>query len=386
MTHAPRKGLRLATVSLAVILGAAAPSFAQQPAPAPTPEATPARGDARPGAGAEGPGGGLGRRLLRLQLQRDDPALRSFDVLHNTFSLSAAEVNFTKVPTADSRVGFRTDLLFGRAADLTAALRAGRRARQPGRRARRSTSTSSRPTRACSLGSSVQCRRRQVRDPDRDGGDRVAGQLELHAVDLFGYAIPFYHTGVRATVTGDARSSTLAGYLVNGWNNGIDIDGDKTFALGATLKPTGSLTWVGNYMVGQEAEDLDTRHLFDTTLTLVATSKLSFMGNFDYGKEGDVEWWGIAAYAKLQATPSWAVAARYEYLDDTKGGFMTFGTKAQTITVTSDHTIAGAFKARLEYRTDFADEDIFETDDGSFKGSQTTLTVGVVYSFGGGLF
>ena len=129
-------------------------------------------------------------------------------------------------------------------------------------------------------------------------------------------------------------------------------------------------------MVGKEAEDLDTRHIFDTTLTFAATEKLSLMGNFDYGKEGDVEWWGIAAYAKLQATPSWAVAARYEYLDDTKGGFMTFGTKAQTITVTSDHTIAGALKARLEYRTDFADEDIFETDDGSFEGSQTTLTVG----------
>jgi hypothetical protein len=179
---------------------------------------------------------------------------------------------------------------------------------------------------------------------------------------------------------------SLSGYLVNGWNNASEIDGGKTFAVGATLKPTASLTWVANYMVGKEAEDLDTRNLFDTTLTVTATPKLGLMGNFDYGKEGDVEWWGIAAYAKFQATPSWSVVGRYEYLDDTKGGFMTFGTKAQTITVTSDHTIAGALKARLEYRTDFADEDIFEKDDGSFTGSQTTLSVGVVYSFGAGLF
>jgi hypothetical protein len=99
-----------------------------------------------------------------------------------------------------------------------------------------------------------------------------------------------------------------------------------------------------------------------------------------------MKWWGVAAYARLQATPSWAVAARYEYLDDTEGGFMTFGTKAQSLTLTSDHTIAGALKARLEYRTDFAGEDIFEDDEGRPKGSQTTLTVGVVYSFGGGLF
>jgi hypothetical protein len=43
MTRASRKYcLRAATASLALILGAAAPSFAQQPAPVPTPEATPA--------------------------------------------------------------------------------------------------------------------------------------------------------------------------------------------------------------------------------------------------------------------------------------------------------------------------------------------------------
>jgi hypothetical protein len=107
------------------------------------------------------------------------------------------------------------------------------------------------------------------------------------------------------------------------------------------------------------------------------------MGNFDYGKEGDTKWWGLDAYAKLQANPNWAVVGRYEYLDDTKGGFMTFGTKAQSLTVTSDHLIAGGLKARLEYRTDFADDAIFPKDDGSKKKSQTTLTVGVVYVFGG---
>jgi hypothetical protein len=62
---------------------------------------------------------------------------------------------------------------------------------------------------------------------------------------------------------------------------------------------------------------------------------------------------------------------------------MTFGTKAQSITVTSDHLIAGALKARLEYRTDFADDAIFPKDDESSEKSQTTLTVGLVYSFGG---
>jgi len=107
------------------------------------------------------------------------------------------------------------------------------------------------------------------------------------------------------------------------------------------------------------------------------------MANFDYGKEGDVKWWGVAGYGKLQASDKWALVGRYEYLDDTEGGFMTFGTKAQSLTFTSDHLVAGGLKARLEYRTDFADEAIFDKSDGSSKKSQTTLTVGLVYGFGG---
>ncbi len=107
------------------------------------------------------------------------------------------------------------------------------------------------------------------------------------------------------------------------------------------------------------------------------------MANADYGKEGDVKWWGIAGYAKYQAMPNWALVGRYEYLDDTQGGFMTFGTKAKTVTITSDHLVAGGLKARLEYRTDFADDAIFPKDDGGKKKSETTLTVGLVYGFGG---
>jgi K+-transporting ATPase ATPase A chain len=52
---------------------------------------------------------------------------------------------------------------------------------------------------------------------------------------------------------------------------------------------------------------------------------LSLQANYDYGTEADTTWWGVAAYAKLQAKPSWALVARYEYLDDTDGGFMTIG-------------------------------------------------------------
>jgi hypothetical protein len=187
---------------------------------------------------------------------------------------------------------------------------------------------------------------------------------------------------VRATWNASGKVA-LAGYLVNGWNNSSEINGDKSLGVGLTLKPTGNLTWIVNDMFGKELADSDdTRNLFDTTLTW-AGSKVSVMGNFDYGTEGDASWWGLALYGKLQATPKWALVGRYEYADDSDGGFMTFGTKVQSFTVTSDHLIAGALKMRLEYRTDFADEAIFSKDNGLNEKSQTTLTVGLVYGFGG---
>jgi hypothetical protein len=79
---------------------------------------------------------------------------------------------------------------------------------------------------------------------------------------------------------------------------------------------------------------------------------------------------------------SWWLAGRYEWVDD-PDGFMTIGQKTQAITLTSDHVIAGAFRVRFEYRTDFTKGPYFPSDDGTLKTSQTTLGVGVLYRFNG---
>jgi hypothetical protein len=62
---------------------------------------------------------------------------------------------------------------------------------------------------------------------------------------------------------------------------------------------------------------------------------------------------------------------------------MTLAAKGQSLTLTSDHLVAGALRARFEYRTDFASEPIFPHENGSQQKTQTTLTVGLVYSFAG---
>lgn len=363
MTCVHRLSRRVAVLAGAAGLWAGA-ARAQEAAPSPPPE--PPKIDVT----------GFADVHYSYNLNRADPTFRTFDIQHNTFVLSLAEVALAKGVAPDSRVGFRLDLDFGKTADLVAAFEPEEGGKDIYRVVQQAY--------ASLLTGKVQWDVGRFVTPI--GTEVIESQDNWNYTRsiLFGYAIPFNHTGLRATLPVNDKVS-LTGFVLNGWNNGSELNGAKTFALNATLKPTGAVSWYLNYMGGTEVEGGDTRNLFDTTASFNATDKLSFMGNFDYGKEGPVKWWGVAAYAKLQARPNWAVAGRYEYVDDTEGGFMLLGTTGQSLTVTSDHLIANALRARLEYRTDFADGAVFPKHDGSQKTSQTSLTVGLVYTFAGKL-
>jgi hypothetical protein len=366
-------GLLLLLPALGTVAGAddaqapgPAASQAASPAPAPTPE--PSKVDV----------GGFVDVYYGYNFNKVDPLLRTFDVQHNAISLSLAELNFTKTPTADSRVGFRADIDFGKTADLVAAYEPASDGKEIYKHIQQAY--------VSLLTGKVQWDAGKFVTPM--GAEVIESQDNWNYTRsiLFGYAIPFYHVGVRAALTVNDKVS-LGAQLVNGWNNSSELNGDKTVHLSLTLKPNANVTWIANYMFGKEAPDTaavrDVRNLFDTTLTWTASPKLSLQANVDYGKEGPVEWWGVDAYAKYQATPAWGVVGRYEYVDDSKGGFMTIGTKAQSFTLTSDHLIAGGLKARLEYRFDHADSEFFSKSNGTKTKSQSALLVGVVYVFAG---
>jgi hypothetical protein len=369
--------------STIVVLSLIAVSALSRQVAAQEPQASsdaPAVADVPAAAAPEGGGvvvGGFVDAYYGYNFNKTDPSLRTFDVQHNAVSLSLAELNLSKVPRADSRVGFRLDLDFGKTAELTSAFEPSESDRVVYEHVQQAYLSL--------LTGKVQWDAGKFVTPI--GAEVIESQDNWNYTRsiLFGYAIPFYHLGVRAALPVSDKL-TLTGFLTNGWNNASELDGDKTFALSMALTPIEKVTWIANYMVGKEAPDSaetrDLRHLFDTTLTVNATDKLSLMANFDYGAEGPVRWWGIAAYAKYQVVPSWALAGRYEYVDDSKGGFMTIGQKAQSLTVTSDHLLAGALKARLEYRLDLAD-DFFTKSDGTKTGSQSTVTAGLVYVFAG---
>ena len=204
---------------------------------------------------------------------------------------------------------------------------------------------------------------------------------------LFVLAIPYYHVGLRASLPVDDKVS-LAGWLVNGWNNSTENNSGKSVGFGGTVKPTASLTWVANVMYGPEQpnNDHDKRLVVDTTLTWTATPKLSLMANYDYGQDTysgvGVSWQGLAVYGRFQATSWWALVGRYEWLND-DDAFMT-GTpqKLQELTITSEQKV-GPLITRLEYRRDHSSTDFFQTDGGTPSPSQNTFVFGAIVNFGG---
>src|SRR2546426_6714015 len=141
---------------------------------------------------------------------------------------------------------------------------------------------------------------------------------------LFALAIPYYHMGVRATYNVNDKVA-LAGYLVNGWNDAVDNNSGKTIAFQAVVKPHPKVSVVANFMGGpeQKSDTADKRYLWDGVVTFNATPTLSLMANYDYGKDRiagvPVRWQGVAGYARWQATPSWALTPRFEWLDDGDG-------------------------------------------------------------------
>jgi hypothetical protein len=308
-----------------------------------------------------------------------DTQLRNFDTKSSQFSLNLAKVVLEKKPVADSRLGFRTDLAIGPATEIV-------HASEPG---------------GSEVFKNIQQAYLSYLAPAGKGLQIDVGKfVTQHGAEvietkdnwnysrslLFALAIPYYHFGVRATYA-FSEKFTLAGYLVNGWNNVVDNNTGKTLGIQVLVKPTAKLTLVQNYMAGPEQtrNNDDWRHLWDTTVTYAVNDKLSVMGNYDYGFDTitgtRVHWQGFAGYFRVQANKWLAFSPRFEWYDD-HDGFTTGSRQAvKDFTITSEHKINNGLLTRFEYRKDFSDKNFFFKPFDRLVKAQSTLSFGLVYAF-----
>ena len=302
--------------------------------------------------------------------------LHNFDVAHNSFSLNLAEVALEKKPSTDSRGGFRIDLDYGATAALVAAV-------EP---------------RGTPLYENIQQAYVSYLVPTTTGSLQFdfgkfvtpAGFEVIETKDnwnysrglLFALAMPAHHMGMRAAYSPN-DTFTIAGYLVNHWNNVVDNSGAKTVVLSVTGKPTSAFSIIENYFggPGQTGNNSEWRHLSDTILTYTASPRVSVALNYDFGRELTAQWQGIAAFLKYQPNAWFALVPRYEYLKDRDAVMTGASQNIRELTLTAEFKHKDGVLMRVEYRGDFANTPYFLKDAKEMVKNQNVLTAGWVYAF-----
>jgi hypothetical protein len=189
---------------------------------------------------------------------------------------------------------------------------------------------------------------------------------------LFGYAIPFSHTGVRLTYAASDEVSLIVG-VNNGWDQLQDTNKQKTAELGVALTPNKMFSLAVQGYSGNENTSVGhsgRRDLIDAVGTWNATSQLTVIVNVDWGDQDSAvslingtlikaKWDGAAAYANYQFDDQWAVSVRAEYFDDKDGYRTGVIQKWKEGTATLRYMPNANFEVRAEGRYDKTDGNNF---------------------------
>jgi len=221
---------------------------------------------------------------------------------------------------------------------------------------------------------------------------------------LFGYAVPFSHTGLKADKGFmDGKVTTTLG-LVNGWDNMQDNNTSKTgiAQIGTTVLPKTSILLGGAYGAEQDtpapgarATQGNGRMLVDAIVKVNPIDQLTLIGNYDVGEEKDnvgpadshmtetLSYQGLGLHANYQINDMLSVAGRWETLDDDgykTGKEQVLRSETLTVQAKKDGVIY-----RLEYRGDHSSATApyqFVSDKGETnRSSQSTVGAQVIVTF-----
>lgn len=344
--------------------------------------------------------------------QHPDPSGRTnrgrvFDINPSGFTIHATELVLEKPMSDESPIGFRTDLFFGDDAELIHSTGGGVGTDQ----------------------FDLQQAYVTARAPIGDGVDFKVGKfvtlLGAEVIEslanwnfsrsyMFGFSIPFTHTGALASYPLGEMGSVTAG-LVNGWDIVDDTNTFKDMIGNVTLTPVEGVTFAVNGITGapRAADNRNDRSVIDLVATWTPIEALTLMANYDYGHESNVirsagtaggigsppasnlaydgaNWAGVALYAKYDLTEKWSLAGRWEWFDDKNGVRTAFATLDGSApngvdfieyTLTSQWKLHDHLLARLEYRHDQASENVFFHGGSGFINAADTIATEFIFHF-----
>ena len=207
---------------------------------------------------------------------------------------------------------------------------------------------------------------------------------------LFG-AIPFTHTGVRATWAVSDTVSLIAG-VNNGWDQLTDANKGKTVELGATLNPIKPLSITLSGYSGQEVTSATTN---GTRTSINAVASYTIIDPLSVGLEvlsvsqenagggtTKQKYSGVAGYVTYMFTPKFRGVIRAESFDDKDGfKFGTASTKYKEVTLTGSFLASDSFEARVEGRRDQATNTVFTDYAGVASKTMTSIALQGLYKF-----
>lgn len=208
---------------------------------------------------------------------------------------------------------------------------------------------------------------------------------------LFGYAIPFGHTGVRTTFKVSDNLTLVAG-VNNGWDQQSDLNTQKTAELCA-LFSSKSFALAAVAYVGQEptatAGVNDDRTLVDVVASVNLGDSVTVVLNGDWGEQKNVDgldtgndagWSGVAGYVNVKFSDTLAGSLRAEQFDDEDGYRTGVVQKWSEVTANLNFTVGDNLNILPEIRLDSSDVDSF-VNGADFEDSQLGGMVKAIYKF-----
>ncbi len=319
---------------------------------------------------------------------------RVFDYAHNSFTMQALDLTIAKQPTEG--YGGLVDLTLGKDASTIASF--GTQSVAPAPNAQMQTYDLTQAFIQYASGSWTTIAGKFITQAGQEYIKSAANTNFSRSI-LFGYAIPFTHTGFRSTYKiSDAVS--LMGGVNNGWDEANDLHPNKNVELGLMLTPTKTI--VLNVMDHYGAEQVSgsstpinliqgKRNLLDVVATYAVTDNLNFALNYDGGSQnnaplaggstGSAKWSGVAAYANYQINDLWRLSARGETFNDKDGYRTGVVQKWKEATLTVGYAPNKNVELRGEVRKDTSDKASFAYNDGIARKAQSSLGLEAIYKF-----
>ncbi len=209
--------------------------------------------------------------------------------------------------------------------------------------------------------------------------------------NLFGNG-PFYHTGVKATVSPSDKFAFTFG-LANGLDSKEDNNKGKGIIGQLFFQPAEKWSVYLNYFGSNEGSDTEKSfyNIFDLATTLAVTEKFNLGLNAAYGTQDGKTWGGGALYANVQLSEKFGLGGRYEYFDNKSAirGLVKAdgsGTSVSSFTLTGNVTISDNLLFKPEFRLDSyskgaAGSEQFIDKDGKGTDSQSTFGGAFIFYF-----